>query len=73
MLRHLLGAAVIPSGFGELSVEEFIRKADESLYRAKADGRNCAYRVVVNGTRGEAIAKVESEPVPHEAIAGAGI
>lgn len=68
-----IGAAVIASGFSELSVEDFIRKADECLYRAKTDGRNCAYRVVVNGTQDEAIVKVESEPVPHEAIAGAGI
>lgn len=69
-----IGAAVISSGFDELSVNEFIRKADECLYRAKADGRNCAYRVTLNGQQFETIRKVESdEPVPHDAIAGAGI
>ena len=68
-----IGAAVIASGFCEFSVEDFIRKADGCLYRAKTDGRNCAYHVLVNGTQNDAIVKIESEPVSHEAIAGAGI
>ena len=38
------------SGFGELSVEDLIQKAD---------GRDCAYRVILNGTQAEAMLKVD--------------
>ena len=54
-----IGAAVVVSGFDELSVDNLIQKADECLYRAKADGRDCAYRVVLHGTRAGGMRKVD--------------
>jgi diguanylate cyclase (GGDEF)-like protein len=54
-----IGAAVVASGFDELSVDNLIQKADECLYRAKADGRDCAYRVILHGTQAEAVQKVD--------------
>lgn len=56
-----IGAAVVASGFDELSIDDFIQKADECLYRAKADGRDCAYRVVLHGSKAEAVLKVDEQ------------
>jgi diguanylate cyclase (GGDEF)-like protein len=54
-----IGAAVVASGIDELSIDDLIQKADECLYRAKADGRDCAYRVILHGTQSEAVQKVD--------------
>jgi len=63
--RHLslsVGAAVIDSGYKHSSVEKLIQAADRCLYRAKDDGRDCAYRIILHGADEEPMVKVQPAP-----------
>ena len=44
-----IGAVVVASGFDSLSISQIVETADTCLYRAKDAGRDCAFRVVLDG------------------------
>lgn len=46
-----IGAAVVRSGFNELTTDEIFSYADACLYRSKAAGRNRAFRIVLDDTK----------------------
>jgi diguanylate cyclase (GGDEF)-like protein len=43
-----IGAAVVRSGFSELTTDELFSYADACLYRSKAAGRNRAFRIILD-------------------------
>jgi diguanylate cyclase (GGDEF)-like protein len=46
-----IGAAVVRSGFNELTTDELFSYADACLYRSKAAGRNRAFRIILDATK----------------------
>ena len=45
------GAAVVQSGFSELTTDELFSYADACLYRSKAAGRNRAFKIILDDTK----------------------
>ncbi len=46
-----IGAAVVRSGFNELTTDELLSYADACLYRSKAAGRDRAFKIVLDDTK----------------------
>jgi diguanylate cyclase (GGDEF)-like protein len=58
-----IGAAVVRSGFNELTTDDLFSYADACLYRSKAAGRDRAFRIVLGGSKStspESVGTVEN-------------
>jgi len=46
-----IGAVVVSSSFDSLTISQIVETADTCLYQAKDAGRDCAFRVILDGER----------------------